>query len=237
MANRLYCLGYPVQVQTADWPSPSMYGRHDIAMLILKRPVTFTKTVQPICLPPPTNFESYARCEASSGEYRQCGINPLRALGWGEFGPESDDDDDDGQHPTLKQLDPPAVYVDEVSRGENSNKIHVDDVYDYPYEPYDPYPFIYTSVQIISGQIHNICKGDSGGPLMYQDQESKKWTIIGTSSGSRGCSSTGMGNFGNFSSWVPVSAHDDWIQKHLSGDGTTKFTCAGSPAGTDKTGW
>merc|ERR1719290_741187 len=191
--------GYSVEVQTADWPNPeAWHGKppkwlfpHDIAMLVLKSPVTFSKTVQPICLPPPTNFESYARCEASSGseyEYRQCGIQPVRALGWGEFGPNS------GQHPTLKQLDPPAVYILD---------------YDYP-------RFIHTSDNNISGQKEKACKGDSGGPLMYQDQETKKWTLIGTLSGG-GCTSAASGNF---SSWVPVSAYYDWIQKHLSQDGT-----------------
>merc|ERR550519_2707559 len=43
----------------------------------------------------------------------------------------------------------------------------------------------------------------------------------------------------NFTSWGSVSAHYDWIQKHLSEDDTD--TCAGSPAGTEKTpvngGW
>jgi len=195
--------GYPVQVQAADWLKFDNAGQHDIAMLILKTPVTFSKTVQPICLPPPTNFESYARCQASPdknlsvglAEYRQCGMNPLRALGWGEFGPES------GQHPTLKQFDPPAVYVDNGSGN-----------------------FIYTLAQNISGQIHDICGGDSGGPLMYQDQESKKWTIIGIAStapsiGDEDCSS----DDGGLADWSSVSPHYKWIKSKLSEDGTA--TC------------
>jgi len=63
---------------------------------------------------------------------------------------------------------------------------------------------------------------------MYQDQESKKWTLIGTASAVTQpnelyiCTS----RTGNFTYWNSVSAHYDWIQQHLSKDGTA--TCAGS---------
>jgi len=66
-----------------SWQRP---GVHDIAIIILARSVNFDDTKHPVCLP-----------GANTGQLGT-GLEPLRALGWGNTGQGL-------QSPTLKQLD------------------------------------------------------------------------------------------------------------------------------------
>merc|ERR1719402_59553 len=40
-----------VAVDRPVWPDRSVTGYHDIAIIVLAEPVTFERTIQPICLP------------------------------------------------------------------------------------------------------------------------------------------------------------------------------------------
>merc|ERR1719402_415321 len=64
------------------------------------------------------------------------------------------------------------------------------------------------------------CKGDSGGPLVHLNPETKRWTIIGTSSRQqRNCydgSTVASPASDSVSIWNKVTAHLDWIKKTLA---------------------
>jgi choriolysin H len=86
--------------------------------------------------------------------------------------------------------------------------------------------YLYTHVGDINGIPQDPCAGDSGGPLLHQNQVTKRWTIIGNVYGGGFDCRTGRGANGQ-GIWSRVTAHLDWIRKVLDEPGTS--TCAPTP--------
>uniref|UniRef100_A0A6B0VA45 Putative serine protease n=1 Tax=Ixodes ricinus TaxID=34613 RepID=A0A6B0VA45_IXORI len=162
----------------------------DLALLKLKRPVNFTKHIQPICLPtnceePPSNFTIYG-----VGWGRDYGIFP-------DDYAYSDEDtdgttDDTGEH----------VYYALSSTQEETNEISASKAEGAQFFD-DPVTLMERNISIISTEncarrlarsvpnytlcsTGGICYGDSGGPLMYQIEG--QWFLAGINSARRdGC--------------------------------------------------
>uniref|UniRef100_A0AB38ZEJ3 Venom S1 protease 8 n=1 Tax=Oncocephalus sp. TaxID=2944721 RepID=A0AB38ZEJ3_9HEMI len=63
------------------------------------------------------------------------------------------------------------------------------------------------------------CKGDSGGPLMYYDPESKRIFHVGIASFGKSCATKDGGV------WTDVFAFSDWIQKTIAETHPEQKTC------------
>jgi len=111
--------------------------------------------------------------------------------GWG-WTPE-----DQGQSPDLKHI---RLTVSDANVGKN---------------------FLATKSPIIGGKPMDPCRGDSGGPLMHQDPNTKRWTIIGTVQGGEYCDIVGS-HTNRIGHWAKVTAHLDWIKDVLDKDSRTK---------------
>jgi len=80
--------------------------------------------------------------------------------------------------------------------------------------------YLLTVVRKENGVVKEVCRGDSGGPLLYQNRYNKVWTIIGTVYGGHYDCATGSG-LGGRSIWNKVTAHLDWIKNILAEDSRT----------------
>merc|ERR1719431_2176680 len=116
------------------------------------------------------------------------------AAGWGRTGTDSVN-----QSPVLKAVEltvsPKQYYHKKMFGTELSKK---DNVYQDP------------------------CSGDSGGPLMYYNQTTSRYVLIGTVQGEGyNCRTGGVGSFEGSDNgvWNKVSAHMEWIKDTMEGLG------------------
>merc|ERR1712179_16850 len=69
-----------------------------------------------------------------------------------------------------------------------------------------------------NGVFEDPCAGDSGGPLMYKDRSSYRWTLIGTLHGAAlNCKTGRVAHFEGSTDgiWNKVSFHTDWITEKI----------------------
>jgi len=156
-----------------DYPERGERGEHDIAIVILKEPVSFGKTIRPVCLPATKDL-------VYDGE-------TCLAMGWGRHTLG------DWSHSRLLRKVP--LEVEGTMRNKN---------------------YFTTFIRRnAANSVMEVCGSDSGGPLVHQDPETRRWTIIGTVwRGSYHCV-FGTGEHGE-SIWNKVTAHLDWIKKVLA---------------------
>ncbi|KAK9511212.1 hypothetical protein O3M35_005815 [Rhynocoris fuscipes] len=64
------------------------------------------------------------------------------------------------------------------------------------------------------------CKGDSGGPLLYLNPETNRYTVVGIVSFGKSCASKHGGV------WTDVYSYGDWIQKNIEETHPGARTCA-----------
>jgi len=145
------------------------YDTHDFAILVLKYPAKFSKTIQPICLPQ-QGQEFY-------------GVNAI-AAGWGRFAP-----------PQVNTNESPVLRAASVRVARKR---------------YKHYNFLGTYIQK-DGKYKDPCSGDSGSPLMYLNQRTLKYVVIGTVRGNGyDCRDGTVANFEKttFGLWNKVS---NWV--------------------------
>jgi len=156
-----------------DYPERGERGEHDIAIVILKEPVTFGKTIRPVCLPATKDL-------VYDGE-------TCLAMGWGRHTLG------DWSHSRLLRKVP--LEVEGTMRNKN---------------------YFTTFIRRnAANSVMEVCGSDSGGPLVHQDPETRRWTIIGTVWGGSYHCFFGTGEHGE-SVWNKVTAHLDWIKKVLA---------------------
>jgi len=84
---------------------------------------------------------------------------------------------------------------------------------------YDHYHILGTLLKNNSdGEWMDPCSGDSGGPLMHQNKQTKRWTLIGTVMGGgydckRDTTHTLEGS--NNGQWNKVSSHSEWLKRTM----------------------
>ncbi|XP_040072474.1 chymotrypsinogen B-like [Ixodes scapularis] len=157
----------------------------DLALLKLKRPVNFTKHIQPICLP--------SNCEETPSDVSMYGV------GWGRVY----DDYTFSNETSDETTDTTAEYLYEYSENPTENETYgtseseADSILSY----YDPDMLMARNISTLTNKectrqleksvpnyilcsAGGICYGDSGGPLMYQKEG--RWFLAGINSALRG---------------------------------------------------
>uniref|UniRef100_A0A6B0VA95 Putative serine protease n=1 Tax=Ixodes ricinus TaxID=34613 RepID=A0A6B0VA95_IXORI len=160
----------------------------DLALLKLKRPVNFTKRIQPICLP--------ANCEEPPSDFSIYGVGWGRAYGIFPDDYASSDEATDGTTDDMCEL----LYYSFSSTEEETNEISASEAGGVLFF-YDPVMLMERNISLISTEdcalrlarsvpnytlcsAGGICYGDSGGPLMYQ--KGGRWFFAGIISALRG---------------------------------------------------
>ncbi|XP_074594636.1 clotting factor G beta subunit-like [Brevipalpus obovatus] len=162
-------------------------GIKDIAIVTLEKPLTFSSSVSPICVPKDHN-----------GNFTQ-----VIAAGWG----------DTGTTKVLPMLDTAwdlresqMTYIDEPEcEREIESKVGARRAVKY-YE--------LCAIDRVKG--HNICQGDSGGPLMWLNPEDGRWYVIGVAALAFGECSTQLHRFAP-SIFTFVGLYANFIRKTATG--------------------
>ncbi|XP_066512313.1 prothrombin-like [Hoplias malabaricus] len=140
----------------------------DIALLHMKKPVTFTSEIHPVCLP----TKSVANLLMSEGFKG-------RVTGWGNL-KESWTSNPQNLPAVLQQIHLPIVNQDTCRK---STSIRVtDNMFCAGYSPEDT-------------QRGDACEGDSGGPFVMKNPDDKRWYQIGIVSWGEGCDRDGKYGF------------------------------------------
>ncbi|XP_007244969.4 prothrombin [Astyanax mexicanus] len=140
----------------------------DIALLHMKKPVTFTNEIHPICLP----SKSVANLLMSEGFKG-------RVTGWGNL-KESWTSNPQNLPAVLQQIHLPIVNQDTCRK---STSIRVtDNMFCAGYSPEDT-------------QRGDACEGDSGGPFVMKNPDDNRWYQIGIVSWGEGCDRDGKYGF------------------------------------------
>ncbi|KAK8767399.1 hypothetical protein V5799_005820 [Amblyomma americanum] len=161
---------------------------NDIALLVLSKPVTWNRFVQPVCLP----FGPLAS-ETLEG-------NRAYVTGWGaaHFGEEGGSDTESraraggagsselrqGQVPVWTEADCKKAY---------ERLLHIGEAH------------------LCAGDIRggtDACQGDSGGPLQLLQEG--RYYVVGIVSGGKGCGTPGFPGV-----YTRVSSHLDWLRNEL----------------------
>jgi len=137
------------------------YVKDDIALLTLKKPVKFSRTVQPICLPPSRGLHEHAKAIVS---------------GWGQVN---------------KRIIRPAVLrkaeVDTQTNEACQKLLTKKKKEDKSFVS----PPIRNDMICASGEHKASCRGDSGGPLITKNKSGRSYFIIGVASFGEGCDGPG----------------------------------------------
>ncbi|XP_064169644.1 prothrombin [Anguilla rostrata] len=140
----------------------------DIALLHMRRPVTFTDVVHPICLP----TKKIAKTLMFAG-YKG------RVTGWGNLY-ETWSSSPHSLPTVLQQIHLPIV---DQSTCRDSTAIRVtDNMFCAGFKPDDP-------------QSGDACEGDSGGPFVMKSPEDNRWYQVGIVSWGEGCDRDGKYGF------------------------------------------
>ncbi|KAI4903816.1 hypothetical protein NFI96_014576 [Prochilodus magdalenae] len=140
----------------------------DIALLHMKKPVTFTNEIHPVCLPT-KSVANFLMSEGFKG----------RVTGWGNL-KESWTSNPQNLPAVLQQIHLPIVNQ-EVCR--QSTTIRVTD---------NMFCAGYSSEDAQSG---DACEGDSGGPFVMKNPDDNRWYQIGIVSWGEGCDRDGKYGF------------------------------------------
>ncbi|XP_044126770.1 prothrombin-like [Bufo gargarizans] len=136
----------------------------DIALLQLKKPLTFTNYIHPVCLPTKDILQKFLQ---SGYKGRVTGWGNLQET-WSSGGPQLPS--------VLQQINLPLV---EQETCKASTKIKVtDNMFCAGYSPED-------------GKRGDACEGDSGGPFVMKDFTSNRWYQMGIVSWGEGCDRDG----------------------------------------------
>ncbi|XP_075044287.1 prothrombin [Mixophyes fleayi] len=140
----------------------------DIALLQLKKPLTFTNYIHPVCLP---TMEIAQRLQLSGHKGRVTGWGNLKEA-WTTGGPPLPQ--------VLQQINLPLVEQDTCKA---STKIKVtENMFCAGYSPDE-------------GMRGDACEGDSGGPFVMKDPSTNRWFQIGIVSWGEGCDRDGKYGF------------------------------------------
>uniref|UniRef100_A0A3B4D5H3 Prothrombin n=1 Tax=Pygocentrus nattereri TaxID=42514 RepID=A0A3B4D5H3_PYGNA len=140
----------------------------DIALLHMKKPVTFTNEIHPVCLP----TKSVANLLMSEGFKG-------RVTGWGNL-KESWTSNPQNLPSVLQQIHLPIVNQD-VCRKSTSIRV-TDNMFCAGFSPDDT-------------QRGDACEGDSGGPFVMKNPDDNRWYQIGVVSWGEGCDRDGKYGF------------------------------------------
>ncbi|XP_036595509.1 putative serine protease 45 [Trichosurus vulpecula] len=158
----------------------------DIALLRLNFSVTFTKYVQPICLP-------HSLFDLEIGT--QCWVT-----GWGEMR-EGYKGEEGAGRPLSSELWGTKAFIVHYKRCDQLYHI-------IPPSP-QLVPFITGSVICATSQQNEtLCQGDSGGPLVCEAE--KTWMLVGVMSWVKTCTQAGVPTV-----YVRVSKFSKWITNHM----------------------
>ncbi|XP_074596464.1 transmembrane protease serine 9-like [Brevipalpus obovatus] len=147
-------------------PKYPKYNGYDIALIVLKKPVKFTKTVSPICIP------------ASEPNLKN---KRFTVVGWGDSHLEPDEDDPENMV-AMSSTVPMETEMDFVPKKDCINMFYehgrsfsesVDDS-----REVCTYNFVSHA---------DTCSGDSGGPLMYKNHLDNRWYLAGVISRGPAC--------------------------------------------------
>ncbi|XP_062845539.1 prothrombin [Trichomycterus rosablanca] len=140
----------------------------DIALLHMKKPVTFTNEIHPICMP----TKNIANILLSVG-------HKGRVTGWGNL-KESWTSSPQNLPSVLQQIHLPIVNMDDCRK---STSIRItDNMFCAGYSPED-------------NKRGDACEGDSGGPFVMKNPDDKRWYQIGIVSWGEGCDRDGKYGF------------------------------------------
>ncbi|KAM9302116.1 prothrombin [Gastrophryne carolinensis] len=132
----------------------------DIALLQLRRPLTFTNYIHPVCLPTKDIVQKFLQSEFKG---RVTGWGNLQEM-WSTGGPQLPQ--------IMQQINLPLV---DQERCKASTRIKVtDNMFCAGYKPED-------------SKRGDACEGDSGGPFVMKDPISNRWYQMGIVSWGEGC--------------------------------------------------
>ncbi|XP_030621890.1 prothrombin [Chanos chanos] len=140
----------------------------DIALLHMKKPITFTKEIHPICMP----TKSVAKTLMFAG-YKG------RVTGWGNLR-ESWTSNPQNLPSVLQQIHLPIVEQD-TCRASTSIRV-TDNMFCAGYKPEE-------------AKRGDACEGDSGGPFVMKNPDDNRWYQIGIVSWGEGCDRDGKYGF------------------------------------------
>ena len=158
---------------------------NDIAMITLQNPVKFTNGIVPVCLPQLTETDEDILAEDMTI------ISPI-VVGWGQT------------ETAIRTNNLQELQVDVVKQSECQEAYVKGGAQRFKIEP--------TQICARADLGSDSCRGDSGGPLLYVDDESRSFAVGIVSFGTRRCDSSLPGVYTRVSTFI------DWIEKIMRED-------------------
>ncbi|XP_074600072.1 melanization protease 1-like [Brevipalpus obovatus] len=149
-------------------PHYPQYNGYDIALLVLKKPVKFTKYISPICIPAFESDETLLH-------------KKLTVVGWGISHLERDENDPNNTIPMTSTV-PMEAKVDFISKEDCAEMHHRQG------ESFSASVDASREICAYNFKTHaDACGGDSGGPLMYKNRFDNRWYLAGVVSRGPDC--------------------------------------------------
>ncbi|CAG0904933.1 unnamed protein product [Darwinula stevensoni] len=161
-----------------DFKSPARYA--DIALIRLSKPVNFTKEILPACL-----HNSKQRLDLSPETV-------LTFAGWGTVGYGQE------MSPTLQEVKVPLVDLQSCNAASFQMTGAVVKIPD----------GIKDSMLCAGEKGKDSCQGDSGGALLYEDPNSRRFKVVGISSFGYGCGVDGFPGI-----YTKIAPFQTWINR------------------------
>ncbi|XP_074596646.1 venom protease-like [Brevipalpus obovatus] len=149
---------------------PKKHG-YDIALLVLEKPVKFTRTVSPICVPAFENDSAFSD-------------KKLTVAGWGKSVLKPDESDPKKMKAAITDI-PMEAEIDFIPEDKCKG------IYHDHWRSYSSSVNSFREICALNFVTHaDACAGDSGGPLMYKNPDNNRWYLAGVVSRGPECPNT-----------------------------------------------